>query len=116
DEGTHERSGPALAEAIENLGGGLEGSMSGGTVWCPAAVAKKALPLLVETVTRPSFPAREVARVRSEVLADIQSDLEDPQTVASQRFRKEVYGSHPYARPAKGAPEQVARFSREQLA
>jgi zinc protease len=116
DEGTKKRSGPALAEAIENLGGGLEGNMSGGTVWCPAAVAGKALPLLVETVADPAFPAREVGRVRSEVLAEIQSDLEDPQVVAAQRFRAEVYGDHPFARPPKGSPQRVARFGKAQLA
>ncbi|MEZ5963896.1 MAG: pitrilysin family protein [Planctomycetota bacterium] len=116
DEGTRARSGPALAEAIENLGGGLEGNTSGASLWCPVAVAKKALPLLVETVTQPAFPAREVARVRSEVLADIQSDLEDPQVVAGLRFRAEVYGDHPFARPLKGTPARLARYGRVDLA
>jgi len=115
DEGSQKRSGPELAEAIEDIGGGLEGNTSGATVWCPAAVAKKALPLLVETVTQPAFPAREVARVRSEVLAEIQSDLEDPQVVAGLRFRAEVYGDHPYGRPIKGTAAGIVRLTRAHL-
>lgn len=116
DEGSTRRSGPALAEAIENLGGGLEGNTSGATVWCPAAVKNQALPLLVETVTQPAFPKAEVARVRSEVLAEIQSDLEEPETVAALRFRAEVYGEHPFGRPMKGEPARVARFDHGHLA
>lgn len=115
DEGTKRRTGEALAEAIENLGGALEGTSSGGMVMCPAKVADKALPLLVETVTEPSFPAREVARVRSEILAEIESDLEDPRVVAGLRFRAEVYGEHPFARPMKGTPADVARHGPAQL-
>lgn len=115
DEGSTKRSGPALAEAIENLGGKIDGNTSGATVWCPAAVAKKALPLLVETATQPAFPQHEVARVRSEVMAEIQSDLEDPQIVAGLRFRAEVYGDHPFARPLKGTPGHVARLRRAEL-
>jgi zinc protease len=116
DEGSRKRTGPALAAAIENLGGGLEGNLSGGTMWCPAAVKAKALPLLMETVTEPVFPKAEVARVRREVLAEIESDLEDPATVAGLRFRAEVYGAHPFARPTKGEPAQVARYQRDALA
>ncbi len=116
DEGSHNRSGPALAEAIENLGGGLDGNTSGATVWCPAAVAKQALPLLMETVTQPTFPKAEFARVRSEVLAEIESDLEEPGTVAALRFRAEVYGAHPFGRPMKGVPAGLARYERAQLA
>lgn len=116
DEGSTVRSGAALAEAIENLGGGLEGNTSGATVWCPAAVAPRALPLLVETVTKPAFPAREVARVRSEILAEMQADLEDPYIVAGLRFRAEVYGDHPLGRPFKGTPQRVATFGRSHLA
>jgi zinc protease len=116
DEGTKRRSGDALAEAIENLGGGLEGSSGGGMVWCPAKVSGKALPLLVETLTEPAFPAREVARVRSEILAEIESDLEDPRVVAGLRFRADVYGQHPFARPVKGQPAVVAKYGPQQLA
>lgn len=110
DEGTTKRSGDALAEAIENLGGGLEGNTSGAMVWCPAAAAAKALPLLVEATVNPAFPAKEVARVRDEVLAEIIADADDPRTVAALRFRAIAYGKHPFARPMKGSARTVKAF------
>ncbi len=111
DEGTKKRSGDALALAVENLGGGLEGNTAGASLWCPAAVAAKAVPYLVETIAAPAFPAKETARVRDEVLAEILADAENPRTVAAQRFRALVYGAHPYARPVKGTAKIVRAFA-----
>lgn len=108
EEGTERRTGVELARAIEEIGGSMEGTASGGVVQCPAAEARKAVRLLAEFVLVPSFPSREVARVRQEVLTEIRADEDDPRTVAALRFRREVYGSHPYGRPRKGYARTVA--------
>lgn len=110
DEGTKKRLGVQLAEAIDGLGGSISGSASGGSVHCPATESKKALGLLAEMVREPSLPTRGVERVRHEVLNEIRAEMDDPQSVARQRFQKEVYGSHPFARPVKGTLRGVANF------
>jgi zinc protease len=115
DEGTRRRKGQQLAAAVEELGAALEGSSSGGSIVCPAASSRKALRLLAEMVAEPAFPAREVARVRNEVLTEIAADQEDPRTVASLRFRAEAYGPHPYARPARGTRPTVVGIGRKDL-
>jgi zinc protease len=115
DEGTRKRNGVRLAEAVEALGAVLEGSASGGSIAGPAEVAPRALDLLVETVTQPSFPPREVARVKNEVATEIQADLDDPRTVASQRFRKEVFGEHPSGRPPRGTLPALAKLTPARL-
>ncbi len=115
EEGTMKRSGEQLAEAIDGLGGTLTGSASGGSVQCPATESRKALRLLAEMVREPALPARGVRRVREEVLSEIRAQLDDPQVVASKRFRKEVYGDHPYGRPARGTLASVAGFGPRDL-
>jgi zinc protease len=64
---------------------------------------------------QPAFPERQVERVKREIVTEILSDLEDPRTVASLRFRKEVYGAHPYSRPARGTQRHVLRARRRDL-
>jgi len=115
EEGTRKRSGMQLAEAIDGLGGTLSGSASGGSVHCPATESQKALRLLAEMVREPALPARGTERVQQEVLSEIRAEMDDPQTVASQRFRKEVYGNHPFARPGRGTRESVASFGPRDL-
>lgn len=115
EEGTRKRSGVQLAEQIDGLGGTLAGSASGGSVQCPATESRKALRLLAEMVHEPALPPRGTERVQQEVLNEIRADLDDPQAVARQRFRREVYGSHPFGRPIRGTPASVAGFSPREL-
>ena len=121
DEGTKMRSGVELAEAADDIGSTLHGSAAGSMILGPADTIEPALGLLREMVFEPVFAERGVLRVRDEILQEIQVDAADPQTVANLRFRAEVYGSHPYARPARGdaksvaahAPSDLSRFHEE---
>ncbi|MEE9126552.1 MAG: insulinase family protein, partial [Planctomycetota bacterium] len=115
DEGTKKRTAVQLAEAIDGLGGTLGGGAAGGSVQCPATESRKALRLLGEMVREPAFPARGTRRVQQEVLNEIRAEMDDPQTVASRRFRKEVYGKHPFGRSVRGSLESVAKFSCQAL-
>ena len=115
DEGSKKRDGIKLALAIESLGGVLEGSPSGGSVQCPFEQADKSLALLFEIVHEPAFPQRELTRVKDEILTELRSEEDDPRSVAALRFRKLVYGPHPYARPSKGTRKSLARFKRADL-
>jgi zinc protease len=115
DEGSKKRSGVELAEQLDRLGAQLEPSASGASLHCPAEVAGKTVRLLAEVVFEPTFPAREVKRVQQELIAEIKADEDDPRTVAALRFRKKVYGRHPYGRPARGTVRSVTGFVPAQL-
>jgi len=110
EEGTRSRDGAAFAEAVEALGAHITGSTGGGAVQCPASESSKAVGLLRELVIEPAFPAKAVARVREEVLTEIKADGDDARMVARRRFRKLVYGRHPYGRPAYGTARSVAEL------
>ncbi len=115
-EGTRRRSGEALAEAVESLGGDLASTSGGVGVRMGARDFSKALSFLDEVIRTPSFPGDAVERVKGVILTGILSDLEHPRTAAFLKFKEMIYGKHPLAFPNKGYPESVARLTREDLA
>src|SRR5690606_32373265 len=115
DEGTTKYDALGLASAAENLGAMLDGNHRGGVDMCPATSQKKATELLREMVLEPSFPAREVRRVQTEVMTEIRAEDDDPRTVAARRFRKEIYGKHPLGKPAQGTVADVAAIKPKHL-
>lgn len=115
DEGTSRHGALELAAAAESLGAMLEGNHRGGAIVCPATSEKKATALLRELVLEPSFPGREVRRVQSEVLTEMQAELDDPRTVAARRFRRAIYGDHVLGRAMQGTLESVAALKPKHL-
>ncbi len=111
DEGTTERTGLQIAAAIESIGGALECNQRGGSVQCPAEQARAAVAILREVLLQPAFGSRDVLRVRGEVLTELKADEDDPRTVASRRFRAQVYGRHPLGRPQQGTPRSMAKLT-----
>jgi zinc protease len=75
----------------------------------------KALDLLKEVLTQPSFPDDEVRREKEKTLAAIQAEEDDPGEVAEKAFQKELFLSSPYGHPAKGTSESVPTISREDI-
>jgi len=115
DEGTERHGSLALAAAVEALGGLLDGDQRGGSVACPAEHQKAGTKLLREMLVEPTFPGREVRRVRAEVLTEIKADDDDPRVVGRRRFNAEVYGRHPLGRPGTGWARTVARLEPRDL-
>ena len=117
--GTAQRSGPALDEAIEFVGGGLEvlAARDGATV--SLSILKKdlglGLDLLAEVLTQPAFPADELARKAKEIQAAIRRSEESPESVAARVLGEILYAGHPYGHPVPGTIESVGKLTREQV-
>ncbi|MEW9919871.1 M16 family metallopeptidase [Marimonas sp. MJW-29] len=73
------------------------------------------LALLRAALFEPRFDADAIERVRGQVLSIIQSDLKDPNDIASRTFGEIAYGDHPYAHPVNGTLESVAALTRDDL-
>ena len=118
--GTAKRTGPELDQAIEFVGGSLEGdaSLDGATIGL--SVLRKdlalGLDLLAEVLREPAFPEAELKRRSEEIAAGLQRSEQDPQTVANRAMAQLLYPGHPYSRPASGTVESVRRLTREQVA
>jgi len=117
--GTQLRSASQMDEALERLGvdfqAGAGDDSSAMRLTAPAALLKPALRLMCELMHRPSFPAREVALLRSRTLAAIRSDLDQADSVADRAVDREFFGSHPYGVPSEGWSREVARLDRSDV-
>src|SRR5262245_52245664 len=108
DEGTAKRTGQQIAEMIEDVGGNLSLSSSGGSVQVLSANRSLGLELLFECLIRPSFPADAFNRQKEQQLSRIDDAEQQPDTKAQMIYREMVYGKHPLGRPGLGKRATVA--------
>lgn len=117
--GTSSRSALVLAQEMEMLGAsfGVDaqpdamavGGQVTGDKWA------KTFDLFEDVLLRPSFPEAEVEKERAALLNAIQTNDEHIFNVAEERFRKEMFGAHPYGRPDEGTEKSVSTLTREDL-
>jgi zinc protease len=116
DEGTDQHTGSQIAEMIEDVGGTLAMTSSGGAVKVLTPHKKLGLGLLFECLIRSNFPKESFARERAKLLNEIDDAEKRPDLKASTTFRKLVYGTHPYGRPAFGSRATVEKLTAEDCA
>jgi len=117
--GTQSRNALALAQELESLGAAFnvdtppDALSVGGQV--VAEHWEKTLDLFKDVLLHPVFPVAEVEKERESLLNDLKASRESIFSVAEERFRKEMFGSHPYGRPDGGTPESVASLTAKDL-
>lgn len=118
--GTTHRSALELAQEMEMLGAsfGVDAQPDAMAVGGQVTVDKwaKTFDLFEDVLLRPSFPEPEVDKERAALLNAIHTNDEHIFNVAEERFRKEMFGVHPYGRPDEGTEESVSKLTREDLA
>jgi len=75
----------------------------------------RAFELLRLALTEPRFDQEPVERIRSQILASLSRQSEDPDYIASRILRRLMYGEHPYARPTNGTEASIARITADDL-
>lgn len=120
DEGAGQRDALEIADEIEFLGAELVTASSFDAsrvrVHVPAARLAQALPIMADVVLRPTFPAKELDRLREERLTHLLQARDDPASVASVGFPRLVYGpGHRYGIPDTGTAETLRVFTVEDL-
>lgn len=112
-EGTASMDGEALALRFERLGA----SVSTGADWDVATAGltvlrpnlESALALFADMLTAPSFPARELDRLKGERMAELLQLRTEPRGLADEMTSRFVYAPESrYARPEGGTPASVA--------
>src|SRR3989449_2505239 len=71
--------------------------------------------LLADILMNPKFDAKEVARVRDELVGFLRSEQDEPGTIASKAFNEIVFKGHPYRRPANGEEKTVTKLIPQDL-
>ena len=57
------------------------------------------------------FDETAVARVRSQLLAELGRNAREPRYISSRLWWRNVFDGHAYARPVRGTPESIARVA-----
>ncbi|GAB4394274.1 MAG: pitrilysin family protein [Kiloniellaceae bacterium] len=132
DEGAGPLDSQAFQGELDNLSISLRFSASldsfSGSLETLTENRARAFELLRLALTEPRFDAEPVERIRSQIIARLSRESEDPQSIAGRTLRELMFGEHPYARPTNGTEASIAgltvadlrgfverRFGRDQL-
>jgi zinc protease len=120
-EGTAIHDGIQILEGFEKLGSSLEaGADWDSTVVSMTLLRDKlttGLSLMTDVLRSPSFPEREIERLKAERLAERAQILAEPRALADESFSRFVYakGSR-YGEPAAGTATSVSAITRDEVA
>ncbi|MCX5777989.1 MAG: pitrilysin family protein [Elusimicrobia bacterium] len=117
--GTETRSDEQLSREIEDIGAHLSADVDYDFSNVAISVTKggvhKAAELLADIIRHPVFPATEIEKERTAVLASLKSRHDQIFHTANDQFSAIFYGNHPYSWPDAGKPETVSAMTRETL-
>jgi zinc protease len=101
-EGTTSRTAEQIATEAASMGGALEASsgadQSRVEIDVLSEFGPKAVALIADVVQHPLLPAEDFDRIRKDQVRQVAIDRTRPGTLATERFRKVLYGDHPYSR------------------
>ena len=101
-EGTTTRSAKALAEEIAQMGGTIEVSVGEDESDIATDVLSEFTPdaarLVADVAEHPLLPESEFPRLKNDALRRVAIARSQPQQMALERFRRILYGDHPYGR------------------
>jgi len=117
--GTASRPSRRIEEDLRRMGAGL-GTHAGADASAISAsglaeFSSGILELMADLARNASFPGDEFERERRQRLEELRIERTTPGFLASERFRRVLFGEHPYAVVAP-TEEQLAGFTRDQLA
>jgi len=119
EEGSGDMDARAFQEAREALATSFEFNAFDDTVTVSTRFltqkADESIALLRQALIDPRFDPDAIERVRSQVLAGIESDAKNPSRIAGDRFYAAAFPDHPYGSDMDGTAETVADLTREDL-
>jgi zinc protease len=119
-EGTTSRNSLQIAAELSDLGASINGG--GGAESCNLSLTTltrnlpKALDIYTDVLLHPAFPAKELARLKTQRLSALLRQVDSPPAIANLAFPKLLYGeTHPYGRPNNGTPKSVEGLTRDDI-
>ena len=117
--GTRRRSFDELYNALESVGASLGFDSGINTTGFHGNALAEDLGLLVsllsESLTQPTFPVREIEKLRQHLLTGLEIRAQDTSDMADLLFDSMLYRGHPYARPEDGYPKTIRAIQRKDL-
>jgi zinc protease len=86
------------------------------SIGVPVARMEPALALLADVALRPTFPATDLERLRTELLTSMLQTQDNPAAIASLAFPRLLYGTaHRYGTAENGTPDSVKALTADDL-
>ncbi|MFD3190297.1 M16 family metallopeptidase [Sedimentitalea sp. HM32M-2] len=119
EEGAADLDARAFARATETLAASFSFDAGDDSVTISARFLSEnrdaALALLRAAIHEPRLDPDAVERVRAQVLANLQSDAKDPDSIARSTFSRLAFGDHPYGSDGEGTIDSVSALTRDDL-
>lgn len=117
--GTRQHTFDGLYNELESQGANLSFDSGMTTTGFHAHALAEDLPLIVrllsETLRLPTFPEKEVEKLRHNLLTGLAIRAQDTADMADLAFDSMLYQGHPYARPEDGHPKTIKAIRRTDL-
>ena len=114
--GTERWSGPEIDLLVESLGAelgaGVDEDATHFGLSAPSEVLPRCLDVLSDVAAAPTFPAKEVERLRRREVAALAHDLDEPAVVADRAMLEAAYPGHPYGHAPEGRVRDLTRARR----
>ena len=118
-EGTKNRTAKQISEEIDFVGGSISAGANADYAEASLSILKKdinlGLELLSDVLINPALDEKELERLRSQTLAGILNQKDDPGAIASKAFSKILYLKHPYWRPVDGLEETLPKIKKDDI-
>ncbi len=120
DEGTAKRDALTIANEVHALGAslntGTQTDGSNGSVRALKQNASAAMSILSDVILNPSFPDKEVERVRNDRLTALMQQRDQPWPTALRVMNACLFGpTHPYGHTQLGTEESLKKMTRADL-
>lgn len=117
--GTETRSAEDIAQQVDSIGGQLDAFTSKEYAGYYMKVLDEHLPravnLLSDLVSRPTFASDELEREKKVVLEEIKMVEDTPDDLVHELFTERFWSGHPLGRPILGTPRSVSDLDRPTL-
>ncbi len=113
--GTERRTSAEIARTIESRGAALSGYGGRNSMGMNASGmvgdADMLMEILADCLSHPAFSAEEVEKQKSQQVAALRQQLEQPMYLAQEKLRAMLFADHPYRMNTLGSEESIARIT-----
>jgi zinc protease len=117
--GSDSKTAVEISRELDFMGASLNASSGRDHTVISLRVLKKDLlkgfDLFMEALTRPIFPEEEIRREVEKTSAALQSQEDDPGTLAEREFLKALFPDSPYGRPVEGTKATLSTLTRDMI-
>ena len=117
--GTESRSGADIAREIESRGASLSGYAGRNSMGMNAqglvGDADLLMELLADCLIRPQFADEEIIKQKSQQVASLRQQAEQPMYLAQEKLRELIFADHPYRMNTLGSEQSIQFITRDEV-